>query len=512
VNDEIRAKIEKSINQLMKANTMSPEYGVLRNYVETVLDLPWNILSEDNLNIKDAEKILDRDHYGLEKVKERILESLAVRQMRNDNKGSIICLVGPPGVGKTSLARSIAEALNRKYVRISLGGVRDEAEIRGHRRTYVGAMPGRIIRGMMEAGTMNPVFLMDEIDKMTTDFRGDPSSALLEVLDPAQNNTFSDHFIELPFDLSQVLFITTANSLQGISQPLLDRMEVIEVSSYIEDEKVQIAQRYLLPKQLKEHGLQEKQVYMSCHTILQIIRDYTRESGVRGLERQLAAICRKSAREVLEKDKKRVRVDLHNLERYLGKPKYMRNLEELQDEVGKVTGLAWTSVGGETLNIEVNHFPGKADLLLTGQMGDVMKESAQLGYSYIRSIGAKLGIDAEFFEKNSIHIHIPEGATPKDGPSAGISMATAVISAITDKAVRKEFAMTGELTLRGKVLPVGGIREKVLAAHRAGCSKIILPRENEKDIEEIPMDIRKELKFYPVTTLQQVLDLALVEV
>ena len=512
VNDEIRAKIEKSINQLMKANTMSPEYGVLRNYVETVLDLPWNILSEDNLNIKDAEKILDRDHYGLEKVKERILESLAVRQMRNDNKGSIICLVGPPGVGKTSLARSIAEALNRKYVRISLGGVRDEAEIRGHRRTYVGAMPGRIIRGMMEAGTMNPVFLMDEIDKMTTDFRGDPSSALLEVLDPAQNNTFSDHFIELPFDLSQVLFITTANSLQGISQPLLDRMEVIEVSSYIEDEKVQIAQRYLLPKQLKEHGLQEKQVYMSCHTILQIIRDYTRESGVRGLERQLAAICRKSAREVLEKDKKRVRVDLHNLERYLGKPKYMRNLEELQDEVGKVTGLAWTSVGGETLNIEVNHFPGKADLLLTGQMGDVMKESAQLGYSYIRSIGAKLGIDAEFFEKNSIHIHIPEGATPKDGPSAGISMATAVISAITDKAVRKEFAMTGELTLRGKVLPVGGIREKVLAAHRAGCSKIILPRENEKDIEEIPMDIRKELEFYPVTTLQQVLDLALVEV
>lgn len=512
VNDEIRAKIEKSINQLMKANTMSPEYGVLRNYVETVLDLPWNILSEDNLNIKDAEKILDRDHYGLEKVKERILESLAVRQMRNDNKGSIICLVGPPGVGKTSLARSIAEALNRKYVRISLGGVRDEAEIRGHRRTYVGAMPGRIIRGMMEAGTMNPVFLMDEIDKMTTDFRGDPSSALLEVLDPAQNNTFSDHFIELPFDLSQVLFITTANSLQGISQPLLDRMEVIEVSSYIEDEKVQIAQRYLLPKQLKEHGLQEKQVYMSCHTILQIIRDYTRESGVRGLERQLAAICRKSAREVLEKDKKRVRVDLHNLERYLGKPKYMRNLEELQDEVGKVTGLAWTSVGGETLNIEVNHFPGKADLLLTGQMGDVMKESAQLGYSYIRSIGAKLGIDAEFFEKNSIHIHIPEGATPKDGPSAGISMATAVISVITDKAVRKEFAMTGELTLRGKVLPVGGIREKVLAAHRAGCSKIILPRENEKDIEEIPMDIRKELEFYPVTTLQQVLDLALVEV
>ena len=512
VNDEIRAKIEKSINQLMKANTMSPEYGVLRNYVETVLDLPWNILSEDNLNIKDAEKILDRDHYGLEKVKERILESLAVRQMRNDNKGSIICLVGPPGVGKTSLARSIAEALNRKYVRISLGGVRDEAEIRGHRRTYVGAMPGRIIRGMMEAGTMNPVFLMDEIDKMTTDFRGDPSSALLEVLDPAQNNTFSDHFIELPFDLSQVLFITTANSLQGISQPLLDRMEVIEVSSYIEDEKVQIAQRYLLPKQLKEHGLQEKQVYMSCHTILQIIRDYTRESGVRGLERQLAAICRKSAREVLEKDKKRVRVDLHNLERYLGKPKYMRNLEELQDEVGKVTGLAWTSVGGETLNIEVNHFPGKADLLLTGQMGDVMKESAQLGYSYIRSIGEKLGIDAEFFEKNSIHIHIPEGATPKDGPSAGISMATAVISAITDKAVRKEFAMTGELTLRGKVLPVGGIREKVLAAHRAGCSKIILPRENEKDIEEIPMDIRKELEFYPVTTLQQVLDLALVEV
>lgn len=511
VSDEIRKKIEKSIHQLMKSNTMSPEYSVLRNYVETILDLPWNVYSEDNLNINDAERILERDHYGLEKVKERILESLAVRQLRNDNKGSILCLVGPPGVGKTSLAHSIAEALNRKYVRVSLGGVRDEAEIRGHRRTYVGAMPGRIMRGILEAGTSNPVFLMDEIDKMATDFRGDPSSALLEVLDPAQNNTFSDHFIELPFDLSQVLFITTANSLQGISQPLLDRMEIIEVSSYIEDEKVQIAQRYLLPKQLKEHGLQDKQVYMSSTTILQIIRDYTRESGVRGLERQLATICRKSAREILEKDKKRVRVDLHNLERYLGKPKYIRNLEELQDEVGKVTGMAWTSVGGETLNIEVNYFPGKADLLLTGQLGDVMKESAQLGYSYVRSIGNQLGIDAEFFEKNSVHIHIPEGATPKDGPSAGVSMATAVISSITGKAVHKEFAMTGELTLRGKVLPVGGIREKVLAAHRAGCTCIILPRENEKDMEEIPADIRKDLEVYPVTTLQQVLDLALVE-
>ena len=511
VSDEIREKIEKQINQLLKVSNMSPEYSVLRNYVETVLDLPWNKYSEDCLDIKHAGKVLDRDHYGLEKVKERILESLAVRQLRNDNKGSILCLVGPPGVGKTSLARSIAEALNREYVRISLGGVRDEAEIRGHRRTYVGAMPGRIIRGMMEAGTANPVFLMDEIDKMTTDFRGDPSSALLEVLDPAQNNTFSDHFIELPFDLSKVLFITTANSLQNISQPLLDRMEIIEVASYIEDEKVQIAQRYLLPKQLKEHGLKEKQVYISSNTMLHIIRDYTREAGVRNLERQLAAICRKAAREVLEKDKKRVRIDLHNLERYLGKAKYLRNLEELQDEVGKVTGMAWTSVGGETLNIEVNTFPGKSELLLTGQMGDVMKESARLGLSYIRSIGDELGIEPEFFEKHSIHIHIPEGATPKDGPSAGISMATAVISALTKRAVRKEFAMTGELTLRGKVLPVGGIREKVLAAHRAGCTKIILPVENKKDTEEIPADILKELEFYPVQTLQQVLELALVE-
>ena len=511
VSDEIREKIEKSINQLLKVSNMSPEYSVLRNYVETVLDLPWNKYSEDCLDIKHASKVLDRDHYGLEKVKERILESLAVRQLRNDNKGSILCLVGPPGVGKTSLARSIAEALNREYVRISLGGVRDEAEIRGHRRTYVGAMPGRIIRGMMEAGTANPVFLMDEIDKMTTDFRGDPSSALLEVLDPAQNNTFSDHFIELPFDLSKVLFITTANSLQNISQPLLDRMEIIEVASYIEDEKVQIAQRYLLPKQLKEHGLKEKQVYISSNTMLHIIRDYTREAGVRNLERQLAAICRKAAREVLEKDKKRVRIDLHNLERYLGKAKYLRNLEELQDEVGKVTGMAWTSVGGETLNIEVNTFPGKSELLLTGQMGDVMKESARLGLSYIRSIGDELGIEPEFFEKHSIHIHIPEGATPKDGPSAGISMATAVISALTKRAVRKEFAMTGELTLRGKVLPVGGIREKVLAAHRAGCTKIVLPVENKKDTEEIPADILKELEFYPVQTLQQVLELALVE-
>lgn len=511
VSDEIRTKIEKQINQLLKVSNMSPEYSVLRNYVETVLELPWNVYSEDCLDIQYASEVLERDHYGLDKVKERILESLAVRQLRNDNKGSILCLVGPPGVGKTSLAKSIAEALNRKYVRISLGGVRDEAEIRGHRRTYVGAMPGRIIRGMLEAGTANPVFLMDEIDKMTTDFRGDPSSALLEVLDPAQNSTFSDHFIELPFDLSKVLFITTANSLQTISQPLLDRMEVIDVSSYIEDEKVQIAQRYLLPKQLKEHGLQEKQVYISSNTMLQIIRDYTRESGVRGLERQLAAVCRKAAREVLEKHKKRVRVDLHNLERYLGKPKYLRNLEELQDEVGKVTGMAWTSVGGETLNIEVNTFPGKSELLLTGQMGDVMKESARLGFSYIRSIGESLGIDADFFEKNSIHIHIPEGATPKDGPSAGISMATAVISALTKRAVHKEFAMTGELTLRGKVLPVGGIREKVLAAHRAGCTKIILPMENKKDIEEIPADIQRELQFYPVQNLQQVLELALVE-
>ena len=511
IDDEIRQKIEKNINQLLKVSNMSPEYSVLRNYVETVLDLPWNKYSEDCLDINYAEKVLNRDHYGLEKVKERILESLAVRQLRNDNKGSILCLVGPPGVGKTSLAHSIAEALNRKYVRISLGGVRDEAEIRGHRRTYVGAMPGRIIRGMMEAGTANPVFLMDEIDKMTTDFRGDPSSALLEVLDPAQNNTFSDHFVELPFDLSKVLFITTANSLQTISQPLLDRMEVIEVASYIEDEKVQIAQRYLLPKQLKEHGLEEKQVYISANTMLQIIRDYTREAGVRSLERQLATICRKAAREVLEKNKKRVRVDLHNLERYLGKPKYLRNLEELQDEVGKVTGMAWTSVGGETLNIEVNAFPGKNELILTGQMGDVMKESARLGLSYIRSIGESLHIDAEFFEKNSIHIHIPEGATPKDGPSAGISMATAVISALTKRPVHKEFAMTGELTLRGKVLPVGGIREKVLAAYRTGCSKIILPQVNLKDVEEIPADIQKELQFYPVQTLQQVLELALVE-
>ena len=483
----------------------------MRNYVETVLELPWNQYSEDCLDIKQAELVLNRDHYGLEKVKERILESLAVRQLRNDNKGSILCLVGPPGVGKTSLAHSIAEALNRKYVRISLGGVRDEAEIRGHRRTYVGAMPGRIIRGMIEAGTANPVFLMDEIDKMTTDFRGDPSSALLEVLDPAQNNTFSDHFIELPFDLSKVLFITTANSLQTISQPLLDRMEVIELSSYIEDEKVQIAQRYLLPKQLKEHGLGEKQVYISANTILQIIRDYTRESGVRSLERQLASICRKAAREVLDKNKKRVRVDLHNLERYLGRPKYMRNLETLQDEVGKVTGMAWTSVGGETLNIEVNTFPGKGELLLTGQLGDVMQESARLGFSYVRSIADSFGIDAEFFEKNTTHIHIPEGATPKDGPSAGISMATAVISALTKRAVRKEFAMTGELTLRGRVLPVGGIREKVLAAHRAGCTKIILPQENLKDTEEIPAEIQKYLEFYPVQNLQQVLDLALVE-
>ncbi len=509
VDAPIREKIEKSINQLSKVSAASPEYTVLRGYVETVLDLPWNRCSEDCEDIARAEQILNEDHYGLEKVKARILETLAVRQLRGDNKGAILCLVGPPGVGKTSLAASVARALGRKYVRISLGGVRDEAEIRGHRRTYVGAMPGRIIRGMIEAGTANPVFLMDEIDKMTADFRGDPASALLEVLDPAQNCTFSDHYIEMPFDLSRVLFITTANTLQTVSQPLLDRMEVIELPSYLEDEKVQIALRYLLPRQLREHGLQEKQIYISANTMLEIIRRYTRESGVRELERQLATICRKAAREVLEKKRKHLRVDVHSLERYLGKAKYHRNLDELQDTVGKVTGLAWTAVGGETLDIEVNTFPGKSELLLTGQMGDVMQESARLGFSYVRSIADSLGVPAEFFQKNSVHIHIPEGATPKDGPSAGISMATAVVSAITKRPVHKEFAMTGELTLRGKVLPVGGVREKVLAAHRAGCSKIILPQENKKDIDEIPADVRQELAFFPVAELSQVLDLAL---
>ena len=436
-----------------------------------------------------------------------------IRRMVEGGRITNMIFYGPPGTGKTSIAASIANAMNRKYVRVSLGGIHDESDIRGHRKTYVASMPGRIMAAMEKVGVKNPLMLLDEIDKLTSDSRGDPASALLEVLDPEQNKTFRDHFIELDFDLSECLFITTANTLDTIPRPLLDRMEVIELGSYTDEEKLMIAKNHLIPKQLQKHGLKKSQLRITDDAIREIITCYTRESGVRNLERSCGEICRKAAMQIVgQENPKRITVTGSNLETYLGIRRYLPDRLPGSDQVGLVTGLAWTSVGGETLEVEVNVMDGSGKLELTGNLGDVMKESAQLGYSYIRSIGAKLGIDAEFFEKNSIHIHIPEGATPKDGPSAGISMATAVISAITDKAVRKEFAMTGELTLRGKVLPVGGIREKVLAAHRAGCSKIILPRENEKDIEEIPMDIRKELEFYPVTTLQQVLDLALVEV
>lgn len=508
---DVKEKALKEVNRLAKITSMSPEYSVIRNYLDWLLDLPWGVYTEDQLDITIAENVLEADHYGLTKVKERILEFLAVRQLKDDTKGSIICLVGPPGVGKTSLAKSIARALNKNFVRLSLGGVRDEAEIRGHRRTYVGALPGRIIRGLADAKSANPVFLFDEIDKMTNDFRGDPASALLEVLDPEQNSTFSDHFIEIPFDLSKVMFITTANSAHTIPEPLLDRMELIELSSYTEEEKVQIAVRYLVPKQIKEQGLTEEQIFISANTILDIVRYYTREAGVRNLERQISAICRKAAREIVGGKKTAIRVTKQNLEKFLGKPRYHYGMTEENDEVGVVTGMAWTAVGGEILQIEANVLHGKGNLLLTGQLGDVMKESAQIALSYIRSISDKLDLETDFYEKCDIHIHVPEGAVPKDGPSAGVTMTTAMISALTERKARKDVAMTGEMTLQGKVLPIGGVKEKVLAAHRAGSKVIILPKENRKDIEDIPPNIQKELEFHLVSRIDEVLELALVK-
>ena len=509
--DDVREKAIKETNRLARTTTMSPEYGVSRSYLDWLLDIPWGVYTEDQLDIKACEAVLEEDHYGLEKVKERILEFLAVRNLKKDAKGTIICLVGPPGVGKTSLARSIARSLNKNFVRLSLGGVRDEAEIRGHRRTYVGAMPGRIVRGLVDAKSANPVFLFDEIDKLTSDFRGDPASALLEVLDPEQNNSFSDNFIEVPVDLSKVMFITTANSVHTIPEPLLDRMEIIELSSYTEDEKVQIALRYLVPKQIAENGLTPEQLFISTNTLQDIVRYYTREAGVRQLERQIASICRKAAREVVTGSKQSIRVTKQNLQSFLGKPRYHYGMTEEQDDIGVVTGMAWTSVGGEILQIEANVMPGKGTLQLTGQLGDVMKESAQMGLSYIRSISDRLGLEKNFYETSDIHIHVPEGAVPKDGPSAGVTMATAMISALTGSKVRKDVAMTGEMTLRGKVLAIGGVKEKVLAAHRAGSRVIILPEENRKDIDDIPANIRKELEFHLVRHLDDVLALALVK-
>ncbi len=499
----------KELERYEKIPASSAESSVIRNYIEWLVSLPWKDETDDNLDIHHAEKVLNEDHYGLEKVKERVLEYLAVQKLTNSMKGPILCLVGPPGVGKTSLARSIARSLNRKFVRASLGGVRDEAEIRGHRRTYVGAMPGRIIQSMKKAGYINPVFLLDEIDKMSNDFRGDPSSAMLEVLDPEQNHNFSDHYIEEPYDLSKVMFIATANNMQTIPGPLLDRMEVIHIAGYTEVEKVHIAKDHLLPKQLKEHGMTKSDLQIRDDAILKLIRRYTREAGVRNLERQLATLCRKSARIIVSEERKRVIITDKNIEEFLGKPVYRYGEAEIEDQVGTATGLAYTSAGGDTLAIEVSVYPGKGKLILTGKLGDVMKESAQAAFSYIRSRAEELKIDPDFVEKNDIHIHVPEGATPKDGPSAGITMATALVSALTGRPVRREVGMTGEITLRGRVLPIGGLKEKSLSAHRAGLKTIIIPKDNEKDLEDIPESVRKDLRYVLVSHLDEVLAQAL---
>lgn len=508
---EVEGKALKEVERLEKMPPMAAEATVVRNYLDWVLSLPWSKGTRDRLDIKGAEQILDADHYGLKNPKERIIEYLAIRKLAKKMKGPILCLVGPPGVGKTSLGRSIARALERKFIRISLGGVRDEAEIRGHRRTYVGAMPGRVLQGMRQAGSKNPVFLLDEIDKMASDFRGDPASALLEVLDPEQNSTFSDHYIESPFDLSNVMFITTANNMWSIPRPLLDRMEVIHISGYTEEEKLEIAKRHLLPKQIKEHGLSDEMISVSEAAIRKIVREYTRESGVRNMERNLASLCRKTAKRIVAGEAERVRVTAQNLEQFLGIPRYRYGVAEQDDEVGTVTGMAWTEVGGDTLVIEVSTYKGNGRMTLTGKLGDVMKESAQAGYSYVRSRSSELNIPGELFEKWDMHIHIPEGAIPKDGPSAGITMATAMASVLTGRKVRHDVAMTGEITLRGRVLPVGGIKEKVMAAHRAGIKVILLPLDNKKDLEDIPVNIKKQLEFKLVGHMDQVLEMALLE-
>ncbi|MGM0874457.1 MAG: endopeptidase La [Bacillota bacterium] len=509
--DHIKAVALKELDRYEKVPSSSAESAVIRNYIEWLLSLPWTNATEDRLDINIAEKILDEDHYGLEKVKERVLEYLAVQQLTKSLKGPILCLAGPPGVGKTSLARSVAKSLNRHFVRISLGGVRDESEIRGHRRTYVGAMPGRIIQGMKKAETINPVILLDEIDKMSSDFRGDPSAALLEVLDPEQNHNFSDHYIEETYDLSKVMFIATANNLATIPGPLRDRMEIINIAGYTELEKVHIAKDHLLPKQLKEHGLKKSHLQIRDDAIQSIIRYFTRESGVRGLERQLAAVCRKAAKLIVKEERKKIIITDKNLEDYLGKNRFRYGQAELEDQIGVATGLAYTTVGGDTLSIEVSVTPGKGKLILTGKLGDVMKESAQAAFSYIRSRAEELHIDRDFHEKNDIHIHVPEGAVPKDGPSAGITMATALISALTGIPVRKEVGMTGEITLRGRVLPIGGLKEKTLSAHRAGLTKVIAPKDNEKDLDDIPESVRNELTFVLVSHLDEVLKHALAE-
>lgn len=508
---EVKDKLKKEIKRFKSAMNSPAENGVIRTYIETMIEMPWDKVSEDNLDIRYAKEILEAEHYGLENVKERILEFLAVRALTSKGNSPILCLSGPPGTGKTSIARSLAKALQKKYVRISLGGVRDEAEIRGHRKTYVGAMPGRIANALKTAGVKNPLLLLDEIDKVSTDYKGDTFSALLEVLDSEQNMKFRDHYLEVPVDLSEVLFVATANTLQTIPRPLLDRMEVIEISSYTDNEKFHIAERHLIPKQLEKHGLKEEQLTITKNALRRMSRSYTREAGVRQLERRIGDICRKAAREILEDKKTKIRVTESNLAKYLGKEKFVYQKANEKDEVGVVRGLAWTSVGGDTLQIEVNIMPGKGELMLTGQMGDVMKESARTGISYIRSIIGDYGVESKYFEEHDIHIHIPEGAVPKDGPSAGITMATANFSAIAGKKVRADVAMTGEITLRGRVLPIGGLKEKLLAAKAAGIKTVLIPSENKKDVEELSSEITKGLEILPVSHMREVLDIALVQ-
>lgn len=510
VSKEVKEKIEKEIKRFKNSMGNPAESGVTRTYIETMLEMPWDKVCKDHKDIAYAEQVLNEDHYGLEKVKERVLEFLAVRALTKKGNAPILCLVGPPGTGKTSIAKSLARALKKPYVRISLGGVRDEAEIRGHRKTYVGAMPGRIAAALRTAGVKNPLLLLDEIDKVSNDYKGDTFSALLEVLDSEQNKKFRDHYLEVPLDLSEVLFVTTANTLQTIPRPLLDRMEVIEINSYTENEKLHIATEHLIPKQFEKHGLKSDQLTISKKAIWKIARNYTKEAGVRQLERKIGDICRKSAREILEEKKKTIHVTERNLHLYLGKELYIYQMKNEQDEVGIVRGLAWTSVGGDTLEIEVNVMPGEGEILLTGQLGDVMKESARTGISYIRSVSKEYGIDEKFFKEHDIHIHIPEGATPKDGPSAGITMATAMLSAITEKKVRADIAMTGEITLRGRVLPIGGLKEKLLAAKNAGIKTVLVPKENETDVEEISAEITKGLEILPVSHMSEVLKHALI--
>lgn len=509
--EEVKEKLNKEIKRFRNTMNSPAETGVIRTYIETLLEMPWDKMCEEHKDIAYASQVLEEDHYGLEKVKERVLEFLAVRALTKKGDTPILCLVGPPGTGKTSIARSLARALKKPYVRISLGGVRDEAEIRGHRRTYVGAMPGRIANGLKAAGVKNPLMLLDEIDKVSNDYKGDTFSALLEVLDSEQNCKFRDHYLEVPIDLSEVLFITTANTLQTIPRPLLDRMEVIEVSSYTENEKMHIAMEHLIPKQLNKHGLTADQLTISKKALWKMARNYTKEAGVRQLERKIGDICRKTAKEILEGKKKAVHITERNLASYLGKELFIYQMANESDEVGIVRGLAWTSVGGDTLQIEVNVMPGEGEILLTGQMGDVMKESARTGISYIRSVSKKHRIAEDFFKEHDVHIHIPEGAVPKDGPSAGITMATAMFSAITGRKVRSDVAMTGEITLRGRVLPIGGLKEKLLAAKSAGIKTVLVPKENEPDVEEISSEITRGLEIVFVSQMEEVLKLALVK-